>query len=149
MMKTICSGSLVASFVLGVGVAGCMVGGSSESSSTGSLGASQGVIIGSNCESDYDCGEGGICLNDVPGGYCTVDCGFVEGFCGANGVCVARGRTEFASGPTILCMSLCEPFRGGGDNCERADQSCFGVIAASSDGFQVCFPDAIVHFPQY
>jgi len=139
MMKNICYGSVIASFAL---AAGCIVGDSSEGQSTGSLGGQTGVVVGSNCASDYDCGSGGICLTDVPGGYCTLDCGFVEGYCGANGVCVPSARVGF-SGPTILCLALCEadPRDARIPICTQPGLSCFGTIGASSDVFQVCLPD--------
>ncbi|MCK6573067.1 hypothetical protein L6V77_18450 [Myxococcota bacterium] len=92
---------------------GGMSGGGGESAppAAGSLGAP--------CERDADC-DGGVCITDLPGGYCSSDCENTD--CPEGGSCWQLGETAFRCLLNCADDGACRA--GEGYVCD-ADDTCF------------------------
>lgn len=104
----------------GAGGAGGVGGGAGGAGGAGGNPVQAGSL-GAPCQADADC-DGGLCLTDLPGGYCTQDCADGAG-CPAEGSCWSFGDTLSA------CLLNCQ----ASAECRRAD----GYIC---DGDNTCYP---------
>jgi hypothetical protein len=86
-------------------------GGESAPPAAGSLGAP--------CERDADC-DGGVCITDLPGGYCSSDCENTD--CPEGGSCWQLGETAFRCLLNCADDGACRA--GEGYVCD-ADDTCF------------------------
>ncbi|MBU0551226.1 S8 family serine peptidase [Myxococcota bacterium] len=74
------------------------------------------VPVGLGCEADTDCrdADGGICLQDQAGGYCSLSCQSDEG-CPKGAACVDLGDEDG------YCLDICESREG----CRRPTHACY------------------------
>lgn len=99
-------------------------------------------VVGDACAEDADCAySGGVCLTDLPGGYCSIECSATV-LCPSDSVCATH-----ASG--AVCALLCESDTDcrNGYFCETpegADRSiCQGESSGEPPVTDVGVPDAI------
>lgn len=96
-------------------------------------------VIGSGCASDSECAfSGGVCLTDLPGGYCSVACSATV-LCPSDSVCATH-----ASGG--VCALLCDSDTDcrNGYFCEVPEGENMGFCQGESTGTP---PDADVGVP--
>lgn len=97
------------------GPADCTSGTTCDSGSGYCRPAASSLVIGSTCSAHADCVDGGVCITDFPGGYCTRECSSRE--CPESGVCV-----DFDEG-LVVCLARCPAPRTGRSTC-RASYIC-------------------------
>jgi len=103
--------------------------------------------VGSTCARNTDCGTGGVCATDIPGGYCTKLCsaGCPAGSHCAEGQCVKTCTSEAGCRSDLDCLDVDgdnrrECFVGGGSNVLRINVgvACTSNTPCGADG--ECFP---------
>ena len=93
------------------------------------------AVVGAPCDTFNRCGAGLFCEDSFPGGYCTLDCTFVE----CDGASICDARVEPA-----LCFSMCEStpdcrdgYQCWGGGCRPpcgGDEDCGGEGAVCDEG---------------
>lgn len=89
------------------------------------------AVVGAACDAANPCGAGLSCDESFPGGYCTLDCTFVE--CDAASICDATVEPA-------RCFSMCE----SADDCRDGYQCWRGGCRGPCDGDEACGGDGAV-----
>lgn len=105
------------------------------------------ATVGTECDSDTDCGDGVVCLSAdetfqegaIAGGLCTFRCEQDEAACGASSICAVndQGTPDEPSDDVGYCFELCA-FTGPSPKCAGSrNRAC---IPLDSSGLGVCQP---------
>lgn len=90
-------------------------------------GIAQGAI-GSSCTNDLQCGEGGTCLTNLFGGYCTRLACDGSASCPEKSACVSLNPEADAADQVAGCLATCE----SSDDCR------YGYSCQTYEGSRVC-----------
>lgn len=86
--------------------------------------------VGGACRDDFDCAD--RCLEDWPGGFCTIECRD-DRDCPASSVC-----TDHRGG---VCLLLCDSDRECRDVLDDNDYECRRRDNVDRGSDDVCYPD--------
>lgn len=92
-----------------------------------STGIAQGAI-GSSCTNDLQCGEGGTCLTNLFGGYCTKLACDGSASCAEKSACVSLNPEADEADRVAGCLA----------SCTTSDDCRYGYSCQTYEGSQVC-----------